>query len=445
MERPAIVADPADAPRWAALSARRTPAWFDETRLGIFVHWGAYSVAGWAEPIGELGTIDESTWFPHNPYAEWLYNTMRIEGSPAQRHMSESFPGLGYDDLLDRWQAPTVDYDALLGSFHAAGAGYVVLTTKHHDGITLWDAPGTDGRNTMRRGPRSDLVAAYADAARTQGLRFGAYYSGGLDWHVRPFPPHTTHASVFGDRPNDPGYASYAAAHVRDLIARYAPDVLWNDINWPDSGKGFDVDGLGRVFEEYYAAVPEGIVNDRWHVPHADYRTSEYQFMLDSEGGVAWENCRGIGFSFGYNANEAQASLDSRGVIRHLVDVATRGGHLLLGVGPRADGTLPEFQAAVLRDMAIWMQAAGPILGGMQPVSGAQPAELIGDGYLRMGTSGGETYCFVDADGAMVGLRTASRFELLTPGFADLAVEGDTVTVRLHQHRPGAAVLRVLH
>lgn len=80
-----------------------------------------------------------------------------------------------------------------------------------------------------------------------------------------------TIATVGDDRPLDAEYAAYAAEHLRDLIDRHAPDLLWNDIDWPDAGKDFSEFGLGRVFEEYYAAVPEGVVNDRWHVPHHDY------------------------------------------------------------------------------------------------------------------------------------------------------------------------------
>lgn len=443
---PPFVPKAEDAPRWAALNARELPAWFDDVRLGIFVHWGPYSVAGWAEPIGELGAIpNDHTWFTHNPYAEWLHNTIRIDGSPAQAYFRTAFPGAQYDDLLDRWPTPTVDYDALLGAFKSAGAGYVVLTTKHHDGVTLWDAPGTGDRNTVSRGPRADLVGAYGRAARGAGLRFGTYYSGGLDWHVRPFPPHLSGHSVANDRPVDAEYAQYAAAHVRDLVQRYAPDILWNDIEWPDAGKNFGSYGLGSVFEEYYRAVPDGLVNDRWHVAHSDYMTSEYQMFRETEGARPWENCRGIGFSFGYNQNEEAESMDAPAAIRHLIDVTTRGGHLLLGVGPKADGTLPHFQTRVLEGMAKWMQVAGSTIAGLQPVAGVAPVQLRGEGFLRLGTAHGRTYAFVDAVDPLpfVDLDTRAACELLTPEFGNLEHIDGGLRIHLYADRPGAVVLRI--
>ena len=114
------------------------PTWLDDTPLGIFIHWGAYSVPGWAEPHGELGTEpDEKTWFTHNSYAEWYFNTIRIPGSPASRHHQETYGSLPYDCFLDMWRAERFDPDDWAALFKKAGAGLVIPTTKHHDGITL--------------------------------------------------------------------------------------------------------------------------------------------------------------------------------------------------------------------------------------------------------------------------------------------------------------------
>ena len=113
----------------------------------------------------------------------------------------------------------------------------MIPTTKHHDGIALWDAPGTGARNTVHRGPRRDLIAEIASAVRAEGMRFGVYYSGGLDWSITNLPPITMPADLRALRPVDAAYNTYAYLHVQDLITRYAPDVLWNDIDWPDAGK----------------------------------------------------------------------------------------------------------------------------------------------------------------------------------------------------------------
>jgi alpha-L-fucosidase len=166
---------------WAGLS-RPLPDWFQDAKLGIFVHWGPYSVPAWAEPTGELGAVDEAIWFRHNPYAEWYANTIRIPDSPAREHHRRTYGDAPYDDFLDAWRAEAFDPAGWARLFARAGARYVIPTTKHHDGVPLWDAPGTATRNTVHRGPRRDLVGAIAGAAREAGLRFGVYYSGGLDW-----------------------------------------------------------------------------------------------------------------------------------------------------------------------------------------------------------------------------------------------------------------------
>lgn len=335
---------------------RPLPDWFAQAKLGIFIHWGAYSVPAWAEPTGALGAVPDDQWFAHNPYAEWYYNTIRIEGSPAARHHDEVHGGAPYDDFLDRWDAALFDGQAWGRLFAEVGADYVVPTTKHHDGIALWDAPGTGARNTVYRGPGRDLVAELAAGVRAAGLRFGVYYSGGLDWSVTDFPPHTSTPSVFTLRPRDAAYNAYAYLHVRDLIDRYRPDVLWNDIQWPDAGKRTGRYSLHELFTHYYETVPHGVVNDRWGDTHWDYRTSEYEASRENETADVWEHNRGIGFSFGHNAVEGpDQSLSGHELARHLADVVSRGGRFLLNVGPSAEGTIPDIQQASLHGLGRWM------------------------------------------------------------------------------------------
>jgi alpha-L-fucosidase len=191
-------------------------------------------------------------------------------------------------------------------------------------------------------------------------MRFGVYYSGGLDWHVTDLPPLDSYRAVHERRPVDAAYAAYAYLHVRDLIDRHRPDVLWNDIEWPDAGKHAGSLGLFELFEHYYAAVPDGVVNDRWGETHRDYRTSEYQLNREHETAGAWENCRGIGLSFGYNQMEDPSHLlDGPRIVRHLADVVSRGGNLLLNVGPTASGEIPQVQRRALEQLADWMAVNG--------------------------------------------------------------------------------------
>jgi len=410
---------------WQELS-RDVPAWFRDAKLGIFIHWGAYSVPAWAETTGELGTIDDATWFRHNPYAEWYFNTIRFEDSPARAHHRETYGDAPYDDFLDSWRAEAFDPASWLALFARAGARYVVPTTKHHDGIALWDAPGTATRNTVHRGPRRDLIGELASATRDAGLRFGVYYSGGLDWHVTQFPPLDSHEAVHGRRPLDPAYAAYAYLHVRDLIDRYHPDVLWNDIEWPDAGKHDGSLGLFQLLQYYYAMIPEGVVNDRWGETHWDYRTSEYELGREKETADMWEHDRGIGFSFGYNQMEdASHLLDGPAIVRLLADVASRGGNLLLNVGPTAGGEIPELQRRSLEQLADWMQVNAIAIHDTRPLS-ADVASASDTPWARWTRAGSTAYLIVDAEG-QVSLPVA-------PGALDVAsarlTDGTPVTAK---------------
>ena len=379
------------------------PQWFHDAKLGIFVHWGPYSVPAWAEPSGELGTIEPKEWFAHNPYAEWYANTIRIEGSPAHEHQRTAFGGADYYDFLDSWDAARFDPDDLVALFKRAGARYLVPVTKHHDGVTLWDAPGDSDLSTVRRGPRRDLVAEWAEAARAAGVRFGAYYSGGLDWSRSELPPIEGVDATGGlARPSDPEYARYAFDQVIDLIDRYQPEVLWGDIDWPDAGKPDGPFSLVAMFDHYYSRVPDGVVNDRWGLTHWDFVTSEYQQGREHEQAAVWENCRGIGFSFGYNAREDESVyLDGPGVVRHFVDVVSRGGNLLLNVGPKADGTLPEIQRRTLDGLADWNEVNGDAVFGSRVVDSAV-ASPSDEPWVRWTRTGDRVNAIVDAVGPVV-------------------------------------------
>ena len=260
---------------------------------------------------GRVGAVPPEQWFAHNAYAEWYANTIRIEGSPAAAHQQAEHGGAPYEDFLDTWTADRYDPAEWAKLFRSAGADYVIPVTKHHDGVTLWDAPGSGELTTVARGPRRDLIGPLAEAVRAEGIRFGVYYSGGLDWAFTSFPPLESMEDVDRYRPIDSEYARYATAHVRDLIDRYRPSVIWNDIEWPDTGK--EDGSLVDLMRFYREVVPEGIVNDRWGMDVWDYRTSEYSHDTHNEAGIGWEHNRGLGFSFGYNQIEdAELTLSAR-------------------------------------------------------------------------------------------------------------------------------------
>src|SRR5699024_1903934 len=160
--------------------------WFHDAPLGIFIHWGAYAVPAWAELGAELGAADDGAdRLTRNPYAEWYANTIRIAGAPAAEPHRTVHGDAPYADLLDQRPPDAVGPAAGTELVRRAGADYPVLSNQRHDAITPSAPAGTARRNTVRRRPRRDLVGEIAGAAVEVGMRFGVYYSGGLDWHVR--------------------------------------------------------------------------------------------------------------------------------------------------------------------------------------------------------------------------------------------------------------------
>lgn len=346
--------------------AHTVPEWYRDAKLGFFVHWGLYSVPAWAVEHPESGVQTEDAYAWHQ-YAEWYGNTVRITGSPTwQRHQELYGTGRSYEDLADLWDASAFDADAFIGELVAAGARYIVPTTKHHEGFCLWGTETTDF-NAVSRGPKRDLIAEMHDASRRAGARFGVYFSGALDWHVSDFPAIESDTDLFRFRRNDEHYSRYSAAQLEELVARFQPDILWNDIDWPDGGKGREDYGVAALLDRYFTAVPDGVLNDRWGVPFHGHLTREYTHVADIVH-TPWESTRGLGQSFGFNqAEDDRHTLSGTELIRMLVDVVSKNGNLLINVGPAADGSIPELQRATMRELGEWMTLNGDAIYGTRP------------------------------------------------------------------------------
>ena len=388
----------------AAFMGRTPPAWYDEAKFGIFIHWGLFSIPAFAPRVGKISDIFKTDYrraVALSPYTEWYENAIKSPDTPSAAFHRQTYGGAPYDDFrapflagLRQW-----DPDAWAEAIAGSGARYVVLVTKHHDGFCLWPSkvanPHRQGWTTER-----DIVGELAAAVRRAGLRFGVYYSGGVDWSFNPEPLRTLMDFV-GSVPGG-GYPAYADAQARELIERYEPSVLWNDISWPGTQRE-----LFSLFDHYYAAVPEGVVNDRWKtptltakllrfkparqvldrqiekkaarsggadgvvpppVPHCDFRTPEY-VRFDSVQDRKWEATRGMSHSFGFNRNDAEADYESaEHLLGELIDCVSKGGNLLLNIGPRGeDAQVPEPQLRRLRAMGAWLRANGEAIYGAQP------------------------------------------------------------------------------
>ncbi len=222
-------------PSYESLKGHAVPDWFHNAKLGIFIHWGLFSVPGWAPTTGDLDKVVEQqgwgAWFAQNPYAEWYLNSIKFAHSPSRHYHTQTYGAdASYDDFVPMFNDAIKNWqpDAWADLFLRAGARYAVLVTKHHDGFLLW--PSAHG-NPFKPGYQAsrDIAGELAEAIRQRGLEMGLYYSGGLDWTFKPDLIHDF-PSLFGAIPQDEAYVAYADAHWRELIERYLHSLIWFDI-----------------------------------------------------------------------------------------------------------------------------------------------------------------------------------------------------------------------
>jgi alpha-L-fucosidase len=364
------------------------PTWWNDRRFGLFVHSNLATVPAWS-PIGE--------------YADWYRSHLGEDVADVLLHPRPMPEVLAYH--RDRWGhvqryddfLPLLTFDRFDAEEWArlavdAGAGYTVFVTKHHDGWSWWDAPGTE-RTVLTGGPRRNVMAEYAAACERNGVVFGTYYSL-LDWGDPRYP-----RAAYVEEVLHP--------HVIDLVERYGSSVLWGDGHW---GHGPDHWRTAELLERVWAMDPDVVVNDRWWaaaaVPSGSpgvVRTFEYE-APDGIVEGPWELCRGIGSSFCHNrAERAEHHLTAFEIVTLLTEVVAKGGHLLLNVGPDASGVIPELQAGPLRAAGQWIRRFSGLL------SRSRPWTSWGDQHVR----------YLDVEGVLhaIDLRGRGHFAAL-PGTA---------------------------
>lgn len=378
-------------PTWESIRTHTVPGWYNDAKLGIFIHWGLYSVPAWAPPSGELHKVDPSRWFYENAYAEWYLNSLRLKDSPTYKHHIETY-GAKFDYYSF---APMFEKDVKKWNpaewaklFHQTGARYVVLTSKHHDGFRMWPSGVPNPKRPAAAiSAKRDLVGDLTAAVRSEGLKMGLYYSGGLDWTFET-RPIATREDLRTTAPQTEEYARYADAHWRELIERYQPSVMWNDITYPKAGK------LREIFSEYYNRVPDGVIDNRFGVDFSDFTTPEYA-KYDKITEKKWESCRGLGFSFGYNRVEGPKEvIASDKLIALLVDIVSKNGNLLLNVGPRSDGSISEIQLDRLHALGRWLNVNGEGIFGTRPWVRASAKSAEG-ADIRFTKKGNALYVFL--------------------------------------------------
>jgi alpha-L-fucosidase len=465
-------------PTFESLKQHPVPEWFHDAKFGIMISWTLSSVPGWATPVGSLHEVTKKFgyeyWFRNNPYSEWYWNSLKIEGSPTRayhaRTYGEDFPYTNFKDMFNAAAAKWTP-EPWADLFTRIGARYVVLITKHHDGFTLWPSARPNPYRPDFHADR-DLVGELTTAVRARGMRMGLYYSGGPDWWFQGDPIKDL-VSMANTIPQTEEYVRYVDAHWRELIERYQPSVIWNDIGFPAR---LDVKSL---YADYYNAVPDGVINDRslqadvrklirsgfgrtlvrWllkaalntpgsgGIPkniHADFTTPEYT-SVSKLVAHKWEATRGLGYSFGYNRNEtAGHMLTVEQLIRHLVDIVSKNGNLLLDIGPMADGTIPALQLERLEGLGRWLSVNGEAIFATRPWHTAE-AETADRIPVRFTQCGDALYAILLGTPTSLEVRFPSlRFrsdttvQLLGEGHP-LSVDVATSTARLTKPVTGSA------
>jgi alpha-L-fucosidase len=292
--------------------------WWQEARFGMFIHWGLYS---------QLGRH------------EWVMNRERI-------------PVPEYERLADTWQPGERPARAWARLAAESGMKYMVLTTKHHEGFCLWDTAQTD-YNSVQRGPGRDLVREYVDACHEFSLKVGFYYSL-MDWH------HPDGAVCARDEAARRRFLDFTQGCVRELCSNYGQiDILWYDVSWPlESPERWESVKLNAMVRQLQPGI---LINNRAQLPE-DFGTPE-EHVTAEQAGRDWEACMTFNGSWGY----MPSAIDWRSVreVISMLRVAAAGqGNLLLNIGPRPDGTVPEEGYERLIPVGRWIAQNGEALYG---------------------------------------------------------------------------------
>ena len=351
-------------PTWESIDKRPSATWYTDAKFGIFIHWGLYSVPAFA-------AVNQKN---QNTYAEWYWNSL-TEGQKAKSHDDAGAAtwefhkktygaDFKYFDFAPMFRAEMFEPDRWADLFVKSGAKYVALTSKHHEGFTLWQneqANRSWGRpwNSVDVGPRRDLLLDLTEAGRRKGLQMGIYFSL-YEWY---------NPLWLSDKPR------YVREHLfpqfKDVVTHAKPAIIFSDGEWEQtSAEWHSPELLAWLFNESPVA-DSVVVDDRWgkdtRHKHGGYYTTEYTSGMQGSN-HPWEESRGMGYSYGYNRAETLTDYHTtRQLLLMLIDIVSRGGNLLLDIGPRADGGIPVVMEERLTQIGNWLKPNGEAIYATQP------------------------------------------------------------------------------
>jgi alpha-L-fucosidase len=366
-------------PAWKSLEQYECPAWYQDAKFGIFIHWGVYSVPGFG-----------NEWYPRNMYMKngTVYTHHRETYGPQDQ--------FGYKDFIPMFKAERFNADQWAGIFKESGATYVIPVAEHHDGFAMYDTRMSDW-NAAKMGPKRDIIGELATAVRKQGMYFGVsshriehwwFFNGGKEIPSDVQDPR--YAGLYGPAMKEKD--SLTAEFMNDwllrcteLVDKYKPQVFWFD--WWIEQKAMEP--YRRTFASYYYNQGE-LWNNGGVV--LNYKNESYPpsvAVYDIERGSSkatkkypWQTDTSIGKkSWGYITDEENKTPNS--LIDDLIDIVSKNGNLLLNIGPKPDGTIPEQQVSVLLEIGKWLKINGEGIYGTRPwkVAGEGPTENPDGGF----------------------------------------------------------------
>lgn len=328
------------------LKNRPYPQWFSDAKLGIFVHFGLYSIPSYSGK---------------EQYAEWFYKGL-ISGDSLRINFQKEVFGKNfrYEDYKDLFKAELFDAEQWVDLFLRAGARYIIFTSKHHDGYCMYNSRYAQGWSSATTAPARDFCMELSSAARKKGLRMGLYYS--LTEWTNPLYRWTVDTTKSID--------VYVSKHLhpqfKEMVDKFMPDVVFSDGDWDFDYKTF---GSEELVSYYYNKVgKDAVVNNRWGKGFDyGYMTPEYSEAIERSN-RPWAECRGLSRSFGLNRNADLSSyMTSEELIQHFVRLVAAGGGLTINVAPAADGSIPLLQQERLCDLGEWLQLNGEAIYACSP------------------------------------------------------------------------------
>lgn len=290
--------------------------WFEDAKLGVFIHWGIYSVNG----------IDES-WSFYNDYISHNDYMKQLDGFTAKNYDAATWAKL----------------------IAESGAKYSVITTKHHDGVALWDTKCGDLNVVEKTPAKKDLIKPFVEELREKDLKVGLYFSL-LDWSHPDYPNKTREIKRYQtDSLKWKRFVDFNFCQLEELSKKFNPDLFWFDGDWEQSAEKWKAKELSENLRSRNKNV---ILNSRIQ-GYGDYETPEQGLPVTSPDNRYWELCMTMNDSWGFQHNDKNYKTPNQ-VIRILVDCIDKGGNLLLDIGPKADGTIPEEQVNILKELGRW-------------------------------------------------------------------------------------------